>query len=195
MEPTAWRAGCPGAKGRASMSSAPKGRCHREEAGARPLLIHCLDRASSAASLRLLHPPLLPPPLAGVTLSSPQQVRLGAGGGLVTRAGHRCHGPPVGPAPAWEQGCGGRRAVRATRLWSGSLCRSLAGRARDQGVRSSKQVPECFKVRAKDHRDQDGGGRAGLGTYVPGRELLGGEGGDQGGVSQVAARSFETGRG
>lgn len=36
---------------------------------------------------------------------------------------------------------------------------------------------------------------AGLGTYVPGRELLGGEGGGQGGVSQVAARSFETGRG
>lgn len=36
---------------------------------------------------------------------------------------------------------------------------------------------------------------AGLGSYVPGRKLLGGEGGGQGGVNQVAAWSFETGRG
>lgn len=38
-----------------------------------------------------------------------------------------------------------------------------AQRARDQGVPSHKQVPECSKVRAKDHRDQDGGGRTGSG--------------------------------
>lgn len=121
-----WSQPCrPGAKGRASMSSAQRGAATRR----RPAHSRCSfivltehPRRPACGSSILLSFLLY---LGGVTLSSPRQVRLGAGGGLVTRAGQRCHGPPVGPAPVWGQDCGtagagelsgppgwGRRAVR-----------------------------------------------------------------------------------
>jgi hypothetical protein len=159
----------PRGRGQRPPSSAPKGRC-RPGGGARPLLIHCLDRASSAGQAPA--PPLPPPPpppfllLSGVSLISaagragPQ----GAGLGRLQGPGSAATGHLWGRRErAWEQRAG-----------DGGLSGAQSGTGRARYPRSAwapQEGPEWYEERAKDHHGQDGGGhggrgrgRAGLGT-------------------------------